>query len=140
LPPICVTPLGIVQRVIVDASVWALMGNACPETPALRLPSLASPSPCRMACGINDAGLVVGQARVGAAYNHAVVWTAAAGMQDLNDLLPANSGVVLMDAQATSQAGPITGETFDVVNSRSFVCVRNPVAAVLEPPYLSRRT
>ena len=39
----------------------------------------------------------------------AMVWTPSGGMQDLNSLIPANSGWVLINANAINNTGQITG-------------------------------
>ena len=38
-----------------------------------------------------------------------MVWTPSGGMQDLNSLIPANSGWVLINANAINNTGQITG-------------------------------
>ncbi|HXM21510.1 MAG TPA: hypothetical protein VN948_09630 [Terriglobales bacterium] len=64
-----------------------------------------------LALGINDLGKVVGQANVtnGGSTFHAFVWTEGEGMQDLNSLIPANSGWVLNVASFINIRGQIVG-------------------------------
>lgn len=72
------------------------------------------------AFGLNAAGFVVGQANVvGSSSNdfsnpaalavHAVVWTPAGKVVDLNSLLPADSGWKLFSAYSISDSGWVTG-------------------------------
>jgi probable HAF family extracellular repeat protein len=59
---------------------------------------------------INNAGLIVGSSRtVGDADTHAVMWTANAGILDLNSFIPANSGWDLQGANSISNNGKIAG-------------------------------
>lgn len=59
--------------------------------------------------GINDLGQVVGFSANSAGTSRAVLWTKAHGMQDLNKLIPTNSGWTLIYASATNKKGQITG-------------------------------
>jgi probable HAF family extracellular repeat protein len=54
--------------------------------------------------GINNLGQVVGESGV------AFIWSQAAGMQDLNNLIPAGSGWTLTWAFAINDSGQITGQ------------------------------
>jgi hypothetical protein len=58
------------------------------------------------ALGVNDAGVIVGAATLPGNAYHAVIWTVS-GIRDLNDALPANSGIVLFQAHAISNSGII---------------------------------
>lgn len=58
------------------------------------------------ALGINDAGQVVGMAGDGMGY-HGFLWTSEGGLKDLNDMLPADSGVLLVGAFAINDKGQI---------------------------------
>jgi probable HAF family extracellular repeat protein len=62
-----------------------------------------------VAFGINDSGQVVGYANISDNAAHAMLWTSTGGMQDLNDLIPAGTGWVLINANAINDAGQITG-------------------------------
>jgi probable HAF family extracellular repeat protein len=57
--------------------------------------------------GINDSGVVVGQATFGGGY-HAFIYSGGK-MQDLNKMIPAGSGWVLSEADAINNAGQIVG-------------------------------
>jgi probable HAF family extracellular repeat protein len=61
------------------------------------------------AFGINDSDEVVGSGDISKMTEHAFLWTQAAGMRDLNSLIPANSGWVLINAYAINRLGQITG-------------------------------
>lgn len=62
-----------------------------------------------IAFGVNDSGVVVGYGNIFTNAPHAFVWTAAGGMKDLNYLIPANTGWVLINANAINNVGQITG-------------------------------
>lgn len=62
-----------------------------------------------IAFGVNDSGVVVGYGNISTNAPHAMVWTAAQGMQDLNNLIPAKTGWVLINANAINSVGQITG-------------------------------
>jgi len=62
------------------------------------------------AYGMNNLGQVVGAAGYISSYAHAFVWSQAGWMQDLNALIPANSGWLLLYAFAINDKGQITGE------------------------------
>jgi probable HAF family extracellular repeat protein len=60
--------------------------------------------------GVNDSGQVVGWSSCsGTCGIHAFLWTSRKGMQDLNNLIPPNSGWTLMYANGINKAGQITG-------------------------------
>jgi probable HAF family extracellular repeat protein len=59
--------------------------------------------------GINDLGQVVGFSANSAGTSRAILWIKSHGMQDLNKLIPANSGWSLIFATATNNKGQITG-------------------------------
>jgi probable HAF family extracellular repeat protein len=61
------------------------------------------------AFGVNDLNQVVGYSTTASNDPHAFIWSAKSGIQDLNDLIPANSGWVLVWASAINKAGQITG-------------------------------
>ena len=62
-----------------------------------------------VAFGINDSDEVVGYGNISNNAPHAFLWTQAAGMRDLNSLIPANSGWVLINANAIYRLGQLTG-------------------------------
>ncbi len=62
-----------------------------------------------VAFAINDSGVVVGYANTSTNAPHAIVWTSSEGMQDLNALIPADSGWTLINANAINNVGQITG-------------------------------
>jgi probable HAF family extracellular repeat protein len=62
-----------------------------------------------IAFGVNDSSVVVGYGNLSNNAAHATVWTSTGGMQDLNSLIPSNSGWVLINANAVNNAGQITG-------------------------------
>jgi probable HAF family extracellular repeat protein len=62
-----------------------------------------------IAFGVNDSSVVVGYGNLSNNAAHAMVWTSAGGMKDLNSLIPANSGWVLINANAINNVGQITG-------------------------------
>jgi len=62
-----------------------------------------------IAFGVNDSSVVVGYGNLFDNAPHAMVWTSTAGLQDLNSLIPANSGWVLINANAINNVGQITG-------------------------------
>ncbi len=62
---------------------------------------------------INSSGEVVGDSLLaGDAVDHAIVYTSASGMVDLNTLIPANSGWELDYASGVNDLGQITGQGF----------------------------
>ncbi|HEY6370560.1 MAG TPA: hypothetical protein VIX37_08270 [Candidatus Sulfotelmatobacter sp.] len=62
-----------------------------------------------VAFGINDSSVVVGYGNVSNNAAHAMVWTSTEKMQDLNSLIAAGSGWVLINANAINNVGQITG-------------------------------
>jgi probable HAF family extracellular repeat protein len=77
---------------------------------------------------LNNNGQVVGTAQLGGLY-HAFVWTAQAGMKDLNTLIPAGSGWELVEARGINDSGQITGSGFIGGQRHAFLLT----AAVAEP-------
>jgi len=62
-----------------------------------------------IAFGVNDSGVVVGYGNISNNAAHAMIWTSIGGMQDLNSLLPLNSGWLLINANSINNLGQITG-------------------------------
>jgi probable HAF family extracellular repeat protein len=62
-----------------------------------------------IAFAINDSTTVVGYGNIFDNAAHAMIWTDKAGMQDLNALIPANSGWVLINANSINNVGQIVG-------------------------------
>lgn len=87
--------------------LWhAVMWNSSHEIQDLGLLSRGTYS---IAFAINDSGTVVGYANTFTNAAHAIIWTTSGGMQDLNALIPADSGWVLVNANAINSSGQITG-------------------------------
>jgi probable HAF family extracellular repeat protein len=63
---------------------------------------------------INDAGEVLGESTISGGDTHAFIWTTTTGLQDLNNLIPPNSGWDLNHASAMNAAGDIVG--FGTIN------------------------
>lgn len=62
-----------------------------------------------IAFGVNDSSVVVGYGNLSNNAARAMVWTSTGGMKDLNSLIPAGSGWVLINANAINNVGQITG-------------------------------
>jgi probable HAF family extracellular repeat protein len=62
-----------------------------------------------IAFAINSGREIVGYGDVAPNLPHAMLWTSTRGMLDLNDLIPANSGWTLINANAINASGQITG-------------------------------
>jgi probable HAF family extracellular repeat protein len=73
---------------------------------------------------ISDSGQVLGQSTVPGGDNHAFIWTKKKGMQDLNKLIPKNSGWVLHHAAAIDPAGQITG--YGAINGEDHAFLLTP--------------
>lgn len=58
---------------------------------------------------ISDSGQITGESTVTGGDNHAYIWTRKTGMQDLNNMIPKNSGWVLHHAASINAAGQIVG-------------------------------
>lgn len=92
------------------------------------------------AIAINDRGQIVGSAWVGARGAKVVdssgawvafVWTREKGMQNLNDLIPRNSGWFLATANSINNGGQITGG--GTINGESHAFLLTPVSAPYSP-------
>ncbi len=77
------------------------------------------------AFAINDCSQVVGWSGF-----RAFIWSRADGMQDLNDLIPSNSGWVLSMPTAINARGQITGQ--GAINGQSHAFLLTPI---FEPPW-----
>lgn len=62
-----------------------------------------------IAFAVNDSNVVVGYGNLSNNAAHAMIWTSSGGMKDLNSLIPANSGWVLINANSINNLGQITG-------------------------------
>ncbi len=74
-----------------------------------------------VAFGINDSSDIVGYGNIADNSPHAFLWTASQGMQDLNDLIAADSGWVLINANAINASGQITGYGTKNGRNRAFL-------------------
>lgn len=73
---------------------------------------------------INDLGQVVGISANSAGVTRAILWTKAKGMQDLNKLIPKNSGWTLVFASGTNKKGQITG--YGMLNGENHAFLLTP--------------
>jgi probable HAF family extracellular repeat protein len=64
------------------------------------------------ALGINNSGKVVGWSYTNSGEKHAFLYDSTNGMQDLNDLIPANSGSTIEEAAAINTDGKIAATDF----------------------------
>jgi len=78
-----------------------------------------------IAFGVNDFGVVVGYGNRSNNAAHAMVWTSSGGMRDLNSLIPAGSGWVLINANAINNVGQITG--YGAKNGHNHAFLLTPV-------------
>jgi probable HAF family extracellular repeat protein len=78
-----------------------------------------------VAFAINDSDTVVGYGNIFTNAAHAMIWTPSAGMEDLNALIPANSGWVLINANAINNVGQITG--YGTKNGHNHAFLLTPV-------------
>ena len=62
-----------------------------------------------IAFAVNDSNVVVGYGNLSNNAAHAMIWTSSSGMKDLNSLIPAGSGWVLINANAINNVGQIPG-------------------------------
>jgi len=72
--------------------------------------------------GINDSDVIVG---VSYPSGHGFVWSGGT-MQDLNNLLPPNSGYTITDAQDVNDAGDITGSAQDNATGTTYAFMAIP--------------
>jgi probable HAF family extracellular repeat protein len=75
---------------------------------------------------ISDTGQILGDSTVTGGASHAFIWTKGKGMQDLNNMIPKNSGWVLHHASSISNSGQIVGYgTINGVN-QAFLLIPKP--------------
>jgi probable HAF family extracellular repeat protein len=77
-----------------------------------------------VAYAINSSEVVVGYGNIADNAAHAMIWTSTGGMQDLNSLIPAHSGWVLVSANSINDSGQITG--YGVKNGYNHAFVLTP--------------
>lgn len=86
------------------------------------------------ATDINDDGTVVGAAGTADGETHAMIWTAADGMRDLNDVSDAEAnGLTLLQATAINSSGQITGIADVAGSQRGFLATPVPETAAAWP-------
>ena len=85
-----------------------------------------------VAYGINNAGVVVGQAIQGCATLYAFRWESGVGMQNLNDLIDPASGWVLLYAKDINSLGQIVG--FGWLNGQGRAFLLTPGSGGLHQP------
>lgn len=89
-----------------QAALWLTAGAAQPALPTIfPLPSGFTGGSANR---INSNGVVAGSV-FSASTSHAVIWDATNGIKDLNNFIPAGSGMVLSEATAINSAGQIAG-------------------------------
>jgi probable HAF family extracellular repeat protein len=76
--------------------------------------------------GINDSNQIVGFSSTATSTSDAMIWSQKTGMQDLNSLIPANSGWVLELAVWINNAGQITG--YGTINGQNHAFLLTPVS------------
>ena len=74
--------------------------------------------------GINQSGQVTGYANTSSGDYVAILYSNGT-MQDLNNLIPANSGWVLQSGQSINDSGQITG--YGLINGAQHAFLLNPV-------------
>ncbi len=89
-----------------NGSAHAFIAN-CATCPLKDLGTFAGSTSTVWAFGINDSGLVVGQSTFAGTY-HAFVYSGGK-IKDLNGMIPAGSGWVLIDAEGINSTGQIVG-------------------------------
>jgi probable HAF family extracellular repeat protein len=86
------------------------------------------------ASDINDFGQVVGRSDISYETNegHAFLWDRTSGLQDLNNLIPANSGWLLEVATAINNKGEIVGYGF--INGQENAFLLTPITQSVPEP------
>ena len=78
-----------------------------------------------IAYGVNDSSVVVGYGNLFNNAPRAMRWTSGGGMKDLNSLIPAGSGWVLINANSINNVGQITG--YGTKNGHNHAFMLTPV-------------
>jgi probable HAF family extracellular repeat protein len=78
-----------------------------------------------IAFGVNNSSVVVGYGNLSNNAAHAMRWTSGGGMKDLNSLIPATSGWVLINANAINNLGQITG--YGLIKGHNHAFLLTPV-------------
>lgn len=73
---------------------------------------------------ISDANVILGESTIASGDTHAFLWSQTKGMQDLNDLIPPNSGWVINHVSAMNSAGQIVG--FGTINGEIHAFLLTP--------------
>jgi len=68
----------------------------------------------------HDSSEIVGYGNISDNAAHAMLWTSTGGMQTLNDLIPANSGWVLINANAINASGRSPATAQKAANNHAF--------------------
>ncbi len=89
-----------------NGSAHAFVAN-CAACRLIDLGTIAGSTSTTWGFGINDSGVIVGQSTFSGTY-HAFVYSGGK-MKDLNKLVPAGSGWVLIDAESINASGQIAG-------------------------------
>lgn len=74
--------------------------------------------------GINDSNQIVGFSSTATSASDAIIWTQQGGMKDLNNMIPPNSGWVLVLANSINNAGQITG--YGTINGENHAFLLTP--------------
>ena len=82
--------------------------SACPTCPMKDLGTVTGSTSTVWGIAINDSGVVVGRTTSGNTY-HAFIYSGGK-MKDLNKMIPAGSGWVLIEADSINNAGQIVGQ------------------------------
>ena len=73
---------------------------------------------------LNDSNQIVGYSNTASSTSDAMIWTQKGGMKDLNDLIPPNSGWVLVLANWINNKGQITG--YGTINGENHAFLLTP--------------
>jgi probable HAF family extracellular repeat protein len=74
-----------------------------------------------IAFAVNDSNVVVGYGNLSNNAAHAMIWTSSGGMKDLNSLIPATSGWVLVNANSINNVGQIVGYGLKGTHNHAFL-------------------